>query len=119
MIVDFKSKKLWKACSDEKEMQKRWDDITRDKLDQRLSELSAATCLADISHLPPPRLHAYTNDPNGKLSIDVHGGVRILFRVGDDPVPLRKDGSLNREAVTHIVIVSVDDPHDKKHKKSR
>lgn len=119
MDVYFSSKKTLKACTELKEMQKKWDRVTAEKLDQRLSELTAAPCLADISHLPPPRLHAYTNDPRGKLSVDVHGGIRILFRVANDPVPMLEDGGLDRKAVTAIEVVSVDDPHDKKHKKNR
>lgn len=81
------------------------------KLQQRLMELHAAESLAEISHLPPPRCHELSGSKAGQFSIDLVHPYRLLFIPADDPVPLDDDGGIDREQVTEIEIIEIEDTH--------
>lgn len=82
-----------------------------EKLQQRLSELKAADVLADISYLPPPRLHQLGHDKKGHFSVDLKHPYRLLFIPADEPVPLTKDGGVDLALVTAIEITGIADTH--------
>jgi proteic killer suppression protein len=111
MEIYFKSKSLQKACNSATASQKRWGLEIAKKLWQRLSELRAADCLADISHLPPARCHELTGRRKGCFAVDLKHPYRLVFRPLHDPVPLKDDGSIDRERVTAILIIGVEDYH--------
>jgi proteic killer suppression protein len=92
-------------------MQKQWGDKMARKLQQRMAELKAADTIADISHLPPPRCHALTNDRAGQFSVDLLHPYRLLFIPANDPIPLRVDGGINLLCVTEIEIIEIEDTH--------
>jgi len=81
------------------------------KLQQRLMELKAAPCLADISKLPPPRCHPLSGDRDGQLSVDLEHPHRLIFIPTNDPIPLTEDGGLDWTKVTEIEIVEITDTH--------
>ena len=81
------------------------------KLQQRLMELKAASCLADISKVPPPRCHQLSGDRDGQLSVDLAHPYRILFIPAVDPIPVTQDGGLDWAKVTEIEIVEIVDLH--------
>lgn len=81
------------------------------KLRQRMAELKAADVLADISHLPPPRLHELAGQQKGQFSVDVAHPYRLLFIPADDPVPTKPDGGIDLTAVESIEIVGIADTH--------
>lgn len=81
------------------------------KLEQRLMELGAADTLADVSHLPPPRCHELSGGRAGQLSVDLVQPYRLFFIPANDPVPHDEDGGIDREQITEIEIVEIEDPH--------
>lgn len=81
------------------------------KIHQRLMELKAATCLEDISKVPPPRCHSLSGNRKGQLSVDLEHPFRLLFIPADDPIPLSKDGGLNWAMVKEIEIIDIVDTH--------
>jgi plasmid maintenance system killer protein len=81
------------------------------KLQQRLMELKAASCLADISKVPPPRCHPLSGDRDGQLSVDLEHPYRLLFIPANDPIPLKQDGGLDWTKITEIEIVEITDTH--------
>ena len=81
------------------------------KLQQRLMELKAASCLADISKVPPPRCHQLSGDRGGQLSVDLEHPYRLLFIPANDPIPVKQDGGLDWAKVTEIEIVEIVDTH--------
>ena len=81
------------------------------KLQQRLMELKAASCLADISKVPPPRCHQLSGDRDGQLSVDLQHPYRLLFISANDPIPLTQDGGLDWAKVTEIEIFEIVDTH--------
>ena len=81
------------------------------KLQQRLMELNAASCLADISRVPSARCHPLTGDRKGQLSVDLKQPYRLLFIPANDPMPKKKDGGLDWSRVTEIGIIEIIDTH--------
>jgi len=113
MKVWFKTKRLQKKCSDEREMRKHYDPKMCQKLQQRLMELQAAVTLDDISHLPPPRCHELKNR-GGVFSVDLVYPLRLLFISAKNPAPLKGDGGIDRQSITEIEVIAIEDTHDKK-----
>ena len=111
MKIYFRTNKLQKICSQEREMVKQLGAKNAGKLKQRLMELGAADTLADISHLPPARCHELTGKNAGIFSVDVENPYRLLFISADDPVPLLADGGIDRKQVKEIEIVEIKDTH--------
>ncbi|HAR49515.1 killer suppression protein [Smithella sp. SCADC] len=111
MKIYFRTGKLQKICSQEREMVKYFGAKKTGKLKQRLMELGAADTLADISHLPPARCHELTGKDAGTFSIDLEHPYRLLFISADDPVPLLADGGIDRKQVKEIEIIEIKDTH--------
>ncbi len=111
MVIYFKTKWLQKICSNTNESIKKLGSKTARKLQQRLMELKAASCLADISKGPPPRCHQLSGDRGGQLSVDFEHPYRLLFIPANDPIPVKQDGGLDWAKVTEIEIVEIVDTH--------
>lgn len=111
MIIYFKTKKLQKICSNTKMSQKELGHEMARKLQQRLMELKAASCLDDISRVPPARCHELTGNRDGQLSIDLKHPYRLYFVPANNPIPETKDGGLDWGEVTEIEIIEIYDPH--------
>ena len=111
MIIYFRTRKLQKVCNNTKLSKKELGHEMARKLQQRLMELKAASCLDDISRVPPPRCHLLTGDLDGQLSVDLKHPYRLFFIPANDPIPVAEDGGLDWSKVTEIEIIEIDDPH--------
>ena len=111
MVIYFKTKRLQKICSNTNESIKKLGSKMARKLQQRLMELKAASSLADISKVPPPRCHQLSGDRGGQLSVDLEHPYRLLFIPANDPIPVKQDGGLDWAKVTEIEIVEIVDTH--------
>ena len=111
MDISFRTRKMQKTCSKDKEMKKRYGFDVSCKLQQRLIELKAARSLADISYLPPPRCHELNGTLAGHFTVDVKHPFRLLFVPDHDPVPRNKDGGIDRTNITAIEIIDIRDIH--------
>jgi plasmid maintenance system killer protein len=108
----FADKKLERSCNEFKLALKVHGERRAKRLRQRLDELHAADALADISHLPPPRLHQLVGNRKGQFSVDLDHPYRLIFIVANIPVPLKDDGGLDLSKVTAICIQGVEDTHE-------
>jgi proteic killer suppression protein len=111
MLIYFRTKKLQKLCSEQREMQKQLGQAMARKLMQRMTELKAAEALSDISHLPPPRCHELTGNRAGQFSVDLEHPYRLLFIPADDPIPYREDEGIDLALVKEIEIIDIEDTH--------
>jgi proteic killer suppression protein len=109
--IYLRTRKLQKTCNSAKAMRAKWGRERAKKLQQRLAELSAAECLADIAKLRAARCHELKGSLAGTLSVDLVQPYRLLFIPTNDPVPKKPDGGLDWSRVTEIEIVSVTDTH--------
>ena len=111
MVIYFRTKRLQKICNHTNEAIKKLGPKMTRKLQQRLMELKAAPCLADISNVPPPRCHPLSGNRDGQLSVDLEHPYRLLFIPANDPIPVTQDGGLDWTKVTEIEIVEITDTH--------
>ncbi|ACV62404.1 HigA [Desulfofarcimen acetoxidans DSM 771] len=110
MLIKFKTRKLKKICDSGQEIIKKWGQGNGFKIQQRLSELRAASCLSDISHLPPPRLHELRENWEDHFSVDIRHPYRIIFKP-TEPIPRKEDGGIDLSRVTEIMVVNIMDYH--------
>lgn len=99
-------------------MQQRLGKGMAQRLKQRMAELNAADMLADISHLPPPRLHELTNR-NGVFSVNLEYPYRLLLIPANDPIPRKEDGGIENAQVNEIEIIGIEDTHDPKNQRRK
>jgi len=81
------------------------------KLQQRLMELKAASCLADISKVLLVRCHLLSGNREGQLSVDLEHPYRLLFIPANDPIPFTQGEGLDWTKVTEIEIIEITDTH--------
>ena len=112
MDIVFKTSKLQKECNDFRLLQKVYGERRARLIRRRLDELRAANNLAEISHLPPPRMHQLKGERQGQISLDLDHPYRLLITVANNPVPKKENGSINLSKVTAIMILVVEDTHD-------
>ncbi len=110
MKIQYKTKKLEKTLTSDKELQKNYGVLAR-KIKKRINELTSAENLSVIEKLPALRLHPHKGNNKDIWSIDIQANWRILFSIGNDPIPILEDGGINIKEVTIITITSVEDPH--------
>lgn len=111
MKVTFKSAKLQKICNNDKRLKQKFGVRCGKLIRQRLSELSAATSLADVCSLLGPHCEELVGDRKGQLSVRVDHPKRIIFRPRNEPTPRKPDGGLNWSEVTEIEIIEIEDYH--------
>ncbi len=116
MKIYFDTKKLQNQCSKQQEMVKVFEQRMSEKIRQRLFELEAAVALSDISRLPPAHCHELVNR-RSVFSVDLDYPFRLLFIPANDPIPQKKDGGIDREQVTEIEIIGIEDTHDPKNQR--
>jgi len=110
MDIEFKTKKLAKACSSEAKMKKQWGGEMAKKLRQRLADLEAAATLEVMLKLPG-RCHELRDNLVGHLALDLKQPYRLIFCPNHDPRPVKEDGGLDWSRVTKVLITDVTDYH--------
>lgn len=111
MNVYYETRKLQKLCDSFKEAQRQMGQASAKKLVMRLQELLAASTLADIRSTPPQRLHQLRGGSE-EFAVMLHGGDRLVFRVGESPVPRLPDGGIDRGSVRSVVVTFAGDYHE-------
>ena len=111
MELYYQNRAMQKACTSEKEMKRKWGQVTAKVLKRRLGELENAPILEDMRRLPAANCHELSGDREGQLAVDLDQPRRLVFRPNHDPIPLKPDGGLDWSAVTSVVIQEVVDYH--------
>ena|SRR5690625_1775087 len=110
MKIKYKTRKLEKSLTSDKGLAKDYGKLAK-KIKQRRQQLESAEHLGVIAKLPALRLHPHKGQNKGMWSIDIQNNWRILFLIGNEPIPTLEDGGVNIEQVTIIEITSITDPH--------
>ena len=79
------------------------------KLRSRLSDLEAATCVADL-HAGRP--HLLTGTRKEQLALNLAGGLRMVLSADQAPCPRHADGRIDWSRVTAVCVESIEDYHD-------
>lgn len=111
MEIDFTSKKLAKQLTDPLEMVKSYGKDKAKRLKQRMEELRSVTSLAELRAFPQANCHELTGKSKGFLALDISRNWRLIFSPNHQPTPTKSDGGLDWEAVTKVLIESIEDYH--------
>ena len=111
MDVGFRNAQLRKLCSNTTLMRRRFGATGAAKLQRRLAELAAATCIADLFLLPQARCHQLKAERDEMFSVNLDGANRLIFEVADEPTPRRPDGGIDTDQVKRVAVVEITDTH--------
>src|SRR4051794_31443476 len=111
MELYFRTRKLEKACGEERESLRRWGSDRAPVVRRRIAQLMAADTLADVSTLPPLRLHQLAGAREGQFAIDVGAQLRVILEPWHDPIPRGADNGIDKKRITKIRILAVEDYH--------
>ncbi len=103
MEVLFKNKKMKKICEDEQMLVKKYGKQSKIII-QRITELSSALSLYDISKLPKARLHSLSGNLDGYFAVDLYYPYRLIF------LPLNGN-SKNLRSVNCVKIIEIINYH--------
>lgn len=111
MDISFNSRKLEKTFNSEKELIKQFGKENARYIMRRMMVLKAAPSLVHVSYRPPERRHELTGDREVTFAVDIKHPYRLTFKPNHNPMPLKKDGGVDLEKVTAIIIFDVEDYH--------
>jgi len=104
VIIEYATRRLEKILSEERLIVREYGKNARNVM-IRMSELSAATSLADIPIVPPPRRHKLSGIYNDCWGVDISKNYRIVIQ----PVGAFDINEL--ESITSVRIVAIEDYH--------
>ncbi len=78
---------------------------------RRLQELRDVDVLEFMRRLPQADCHELLGDRKGQLAVNVQFPFRLIFKIANEPVPVRDDGGIDWTRVTAIRILEVVDYH--------
>ncbi|NLO44657.1 MAG: hypothetical protein GX106_06845 [Candidatus Cloacimonetes bacterium] len=108
MEISFISRKIEKLCLNEKEMIRKYGDLSN-KLKQRLSELEAA---ANLTELPPfAGCHPLIGNYKHCYALNLKQPYRLIIEPNWHKLGLKKGEQIELAEINSIVIVGVDDYH--------
>lgn len=109
MEIEIPDSGLRAICEQERTATKKLGRNCARKLRARLADLQAAV---SVHELVAGRPHSLRGDRLGQFSVDLHGGVRLVFEPANDPIPEFEHGGIDWRKVTQVRIVFIGDYHD-------
>jgi toxin HigB-1 len=103
-----------KCCNTGKEAAKEWGDQHGRKIMAVLAQIRAAETLADVYCLAHLGCHELSSDRKGQFTVTTKQPFRLIFELDHDPVPIKPDGGVDRIMVTDIIVLEVENYHDKR-----
>lgn len=110
MNLEFKTPKLKKSLTEAAELKKTYGTMAK-KLAQRMAQLEAAPNLAVLISYQSANCHPLKGDRKDEWAVDISGNYRLIFKINQDPIPKKDDGSINSILVTDIRILETTDYH--------
>lgn len=110
MEFSFASGRLQKELSDEKSMKRAYGQRTQ-ALQNRLTVLAEVEKLSDVPKGPPDWLEQLKGDRDEQFSVVLTKNWRLIFEPDHDPIPRLKDGGIDLDKVSAILLIEVVDYH--------
>ena len=111
MEINFRTRKLSRTFSSDREIKKVYGDAIAGTIRQRLAVLRKAPSLTSVPTGLPERRHRLSSDREGQYAVYLTHPYRLIFEPYHDPIPLRDDGGVDTDRVTSILIIEVVDYH--------
>jgi plasmid maintenance system killer protein len=110
MEIEFGSKKLRKQFSNASEIKMAFG--TRAKfVSQRKDEIESSPTLTVLMQIPAADCHQLAGKRNGQWAVKISGNFRIIFKIADDPLPMKNPTEIDPSSVTKICIIEIVDYH--------
>jgi len=107
MEIYFKSKKLQKTLSRERELKKKYGTMAK-VIMSRLDDLRYCQHLGQVFYLPGNH-HPLTGDKHGKMACSLTGNYRLIY--GPVEPVFNEQNELIYESITEIIIYEITDYH--------
>lgn len=111
MEITFRTRRLSRTFSSERQIRREYGDAMANVIMARLRILLRAPNLSQVLTTPPLRRHQLSGERAGQFAIDLTPNYRLIFVPNHLPVPLKEDGGIDTDRVTDIEIVEVVDYH--------
>ena len=109
MKISFESSKLAKICNDSKKLRREYGEKQAMKIQQRLSELFAATSMGDIP--PAAKCHPLSGKYKSYFAVHLVEPYRLIFQPDEETLAILANGSLDLEGITKILVKEIVDYH--------
>ena len=110
MKYDFENKRLAKQFSNATEIKKAFGERAK-MVSQRKDEIETSPNLAVLISIPAADCHMLGGKRKNQWAVRISGNYRIIFKIMDDPLPMKNDTELDFSAIVHIRILEVVDYH--------
>jgi len=110
MVIIVINKKLRKILENKNEIRKKYGTEMADKIMQRIDDIKCAENLKILMKLPGKH-HPLTGDRNGQFACDLVQPYRLIYKPGNDPLPINDDGMLIYSKITIVEILEIVDYH--------
>jgi len=110
MDINVNNKKLRKILEDENKIRKKYGTKMADKIMQRIDDIKCAENLEILMKLPGKH-HPLTGDRKGQFACDLVQPYRLIYRPGNDPLPIDDNGNLIYSEIIIIEILEIIDYH--------
>lgn len=105
MNVRYKSNKLERMLGSAVAIKKNFGTNAK-RVAQRMEDITSSPNLQVLGSIPQANCHPLHGDHDGEWAVDISANHRLLFRLDHDPIPQTNEGSINRIAVTDIVVIA-------------
>jgi len=104
------NKKLKKVLDDRNEIIRKYGSKMAQKISQRIDDMKAAENLEVLMNLPGNH-HPLKGDRKGQFACGLVQPYRLIYRPGNDPLPMNDDCMLIYSEITIIDILGIVDYH--------
>jgi proteic killer suppression protein len=109
MEITFSDEDLQALCLHSRIAVKQLGQPCARKLQSRLADLDAASCVAELIAGRP---HPLKGARRGEFAVDLYRGFRLVFAPNHNPLPEREGGGIDWSRVTCVRITFIGDYHD-------
>jgi len=111
MKISFRKKKLAKTFNQERLLVKEYGKENGRVIMRRMDVLKAALNLEQVPRIKPERLHELKGDRKGEFAVDLKHPFRLILIPDCEDIPRNKDGGIDLQSITSIIIKGVEDYH--------
>ena len=113
MEISFRTRKLARIFDSKRALIREYGNRAARTIMIRLAVLQDSETLAEVPKTPPDRMHQLTGNRDEQFAVYLVHPYRLVFEPDHDPLPRKKDGGLDLELVTAIMVMEVVDYHPK------
>ncbi len=111
MKIYYKTRKLQKNCTIEKQMNRKFGTQTAKILGKRLAQLEAVDTFEDMRSIPGVKCHELSGNRAGQLAVHLNQPYRLVFIPNNELAPQKPKYGLDWSEVTDILITDIIDYH--------